>query len=224
MVLGKDGARRIQGPPVMLPSLGWKRFQSTEHPGIHSRHKVLTWVLMVVVSIGALACSFGRYPGLRVNTITPRTSSGERVVRVETLLRQSPERVWKAFSTEEGLRCWIAPVVNLDLRTGGVLLTNYDRAGAIGGPGTISLDILNYVENEEITFKVKLNDKFPERLQREDGHLQEIVELQRQQDGGTKVVSSMVGWGNGQEWDRAFEFFARGNEWSYKNLAKCFAD
>jgi len=166
---------------------------------------------------------FAAGPRPQVITTTPRTASGERVVRVETLLRQSPERVWKAFATEEGLRCWIAPVVHLDLRTGGMLLTNYDSAAAVGGPGTISLEIMNYVENEEITFRVKLNDRFSERLRREDGHLQEVVELQRQGDGGTKVVSSMVGWGDGEEWDRAFDFFARGNAWSYQSLVKCFA-
>jgi hypothetical protein len=31
----------------------------------------------------------------------------------------------------------------------------------------------------------------------------------------------MVGWGNGAEWDKAVAFFAKGNKWSYKELAKC---
>jgi uncharacterized protein YndB with AHSA1/START domain len=183
----------------------------------------MTRALAVAAAIGMLGCSLETHPWRQVNTTRPRTASGERVLRVETELRQSPETVWKAFATEEGLRCWVAPVVRLDLRTNGVLLTNYDKAAVIGGPGTISLAIVNYVENEEITFKVRLNDTFPERLQREDGRLQEVVELQRQRDGGTKVVSSMVGWGTGEEWDKAFEFFARGNQWSYENLAKCFS-
>lgn len=183
----------------------------------------MTRALAVAAAIGMLGCSLETHPWRQVNTTRPRTASGERVLRVETELRQSPETVWKAFATEEGLRCWVAPVVRLDLRTNGVLLTNYDKAAVIGGPGTISLAIVNYVENEEITFKVRLNGTFPERLQREDGRLQEVVEFQRQRDGGTKVVSSMVGWGTGEEWDKAFEFFARGNQWSYENLAKCFS-
>ena len=31
----------------------------------------------------------------------------------------------------------------------------------------------------------------------------------------------MVGWGQGTEWDKAVAFLAKGNEWSYKELAKC---
>jgi uncharacterized protein YndB with AHSA1/START domain len=177
----------------------------------------------LAVAFGALVGSLGVCQGQEVKTTRLRAASGERVVRVETTLRQSPDTVWTAFSTEEGLRCWVAPVVRLDLRTGGSLVTNYDKAAAIGSPGTISLPILNYVEKEEITFKVKLNEAFPERLRSEDDRLQEVVQLQRLADGGTKVVSSMVGWGSGEEWDKAFEFFARGNEWTYRNLAKCFS-
>ena len=48
-----------------------------------------------------------------VSTTALRTASGERVVRVATTLRQSPETVWKAFATEAGLRRWAAPVVKL---------------------------------------------------------------------------------------------------------------
>jgi uncharacterized protein YndB with AHSA1/START domain len=175
------------------------------------------------VVAGVLGISLAVCRGQEVRTTRPHTVSGERVLRVETMLQQPLERVWKAFSTEEGLRCWIAPVVRLDLRTGGSLSTNYDETAAIGGPGTISLVILNYVEGEEITFRVKLNRTFSERLRSEDGNLQEVVEFRRLPGGGTKVVSSMVGWGSGEEWDKAFEFFARGNEWTYENLVKCFA-
>src|ERR1700737_4322786 len=109
------------------------------------------------IALGLLVSSLGVSLGQDVKTTRLRTVSGERVVRVEETLRESPGAVWLAFSTEKGLRCWIAPVVRLDLRTGGSLSTNYDKTAAIGSPGTISLVILNYVENEEITFRVKLN-------------------------------------------------------------------
>lgn len=178
---------------------------------------------LVSVVAGVLGVSFAVCRGQEVRTSRPQTVSGERVLRVETTLQQPLERVWKAFATEEGLKCWIAPVVRLDLRTGGSLSTNYDKAATIGSPGTISLVVLNYVEDQEITFKVKLNSTFSERLQSEDGNLQEVVVFHRLPNGGTKVVSSMVGWRSGEEWDKAFEFFARGNEWSYKSLVKCFA-
>lgn len=150
-----------------------------------------------------------------------QSATGERMVRVETVLRQPPEQVWKWLSTVQGLQCWAAPVVQLDWRIGGSIATSYKAGVAPGGPGSITLGILNYVDNEVLTLKVKLNENFSQRLRAEDGHLQEVIQLQRLPDGGTRIVSSMLGWGKGEEWDKAFNFFIRGNEWSYKELAKC---
>jgi uncharacterized protein YndB with AHSA1/START domain len=148
----------------------------------------------------------------------------ERAVRVEATWSQSPEITWKYFATEDGLRCWAAPVVRLDLRIGGSLQSNHGKKAVIGDPGTISLGIVNYVENEIMTYRVKLNDEFSAQLRSEDGNLQEIIQLQRLRNGGTRLVSTMVGWGKGAEWDKAAAFFAKGNEWSYQQLAKCVAD
>jgi uncharacterized protein YndB with AHSA1/START domain len=173
-------------------------------------------MLCVALMLGTVAAQ-----AQTVTLLTPTTASGERVVRVETTVKQSPQQVWKSFVTEPGLKCWVAPVITLDLRTGGMLSTNYNKAGSIGGPGTIRLKILNYVENEVMTFGVALNDHFSKKLQAEDDNLQEIIQLQRLPDGGTRIVSNMVGWGAGEDWDKAFKFFGKGNEYAYQVLAKC---
>ncbi len=159
---------------------------------------------------------------VRANIIS--MAPGERAVRVEATWSQSPEVTWKYFATEDGLRCWAAPVVRLDLRIGGSLQSNYNKNAVIGDPGTISLSIVNYVENEIVTYRVRLNDEFPAQLRSEDGNLQEIIQLQRLRNGGTRLVSTMVGWGKGAAWDKAAAFFAKGNEFSYKELAKCVAN
>jgi uncharacterized protein YndB with AHSA1/START domain len=156
-----------------------------------------------------------------VKTTTSHSSAGGTVVRVETTLSQSPQEVWRWFATEKGLQCWAAPLIRLDLRIGGKLETNYNAKASIGGPGTITLGIVNFVEAEFLTFKVKLNDAFSEVLQAEDDNLQEVIRLERLPNGGTRIVSTMIGWGSGADWDRAAEFFAKGNEASYKDLAKC---
>ncbi len=30
----------------------------------------------------------------------------------------------------------------------------------------------------------------------------------------------MIGWGVGDDWDKAYNFFAKGNEWTYQELLK----
>lgn len=152
-----------------------------------------------------------------------KSSSGERVLMVETTVAQAPERVWKAFSTEEGARCWVAPAVKLDFRNGGSMQSNYDAKAGVGGPGTIRLGITNVIENELLTYQIKLTDRFSKQLQAEDGNLQEVIRLERQPDGGTRVLAQMLGWGTGPEWDKTYDFFAKGNDWSMKQLVNCLS-
>ena len=128
--------------------------------------------------------------------------------------------MWRAWTVPQDLSKWIDPVVAIDLITGGTIYTNYDAKATIGGAGTIQLPIINYVEKQLITLKVNLNEKFPKNTRDEDHNLQEIVQIVDLGDGKTKVVSSMVGWGTGKDWDHTYEFFARGNEWTYRQLAK----
>jgi uncharacterized protein YndB with AHSA1/START domain len=148
------------------------------------------------------------------------TKSGERVLRIEMVVPASIENVWRAWTTPQELSKWIAPVVAIDLKIGGTISTNYDEKATIGTAGTIQLPIINYIEKQLITLKVNLNEKFPRRVRDEDHNLQEIVQIMDLGDGKTKVVSSMVGWGTGKDWDQTYDFFAQGNEWTYRKLAK----
>jgi uncharacterized protein YndB with AHSA1/START domain len=148
------------------------------------------------------------------------TQAGERVLRIETIVPASVEDVWKAWTTPQELSRWIAPVVALDLKIGGAISTNYDEKATIGNAGTIQLPIINYLEKEIITLKVNLNESFPKSVRDEDRNLQEIVQIVNLGNGKTKIVSSMVGWGTGKDWDKTYDFFVRGNEWTYRQLAK----
>jgi hypothetical protein len=158
-----------------------------------------------------------------VRNTSTTNSSGERVLRIESAVPASPKEVWKAFTTVDGLETWIAPVVSIDLRIAGILSTHYDKTAAIGSPGTIQLGIVNYLEGELMTLKVKLTKRFGEKVFAEDQNLQEIIQLIPLTNGTTKVISSMVGWGTGKEWDDAYDFFAKGNEWTYQQLVKSFS-
>lgn len=46
------------------------------------------------------------------------TKSGERVLRIETVVPASTENVWKAWTAPQELSKWIAPVVAIDLKIG----------------------------------------------------------------------------------------------------------
>lgn len=173
-----------------------------------------------ILVAAVLAQSAQGAAGQEVRNTSYITKSGKRVLRIETVVLVSTEEVWKAWTIPQELSEWIAPVVAIDLKIGGTISTNYDQKAAIGAAGTIRLPIINYIEKQLITLKVNLNEKFPKSVRDEDQNLQEIVQVVDLGDGKTKVVSSMVGWGAGKDWDQTYEFFARGNEWTYRQLAK----
>lgn len=150
------------------------------------------------------------------------TSTGEKVLRIEFAIPVEKTEAWNLFTTEEGWKKWAAPVVSIDFRVGGLISTNYDSSKVIGDPGTIRLPIINYLEKEMLTLKVVLNEGFSEKLQQEDENLQEIIQFFDAGKGKTKIVSSMIGWGEGPDWDTTYAFFAKGNEWTYEQLLKLY--
>jgi hypothetical protein len=157
-----------------------------------------------------------------IRTLSITNAAHERVLRVESIVPAPAQAVWRAFATEAGLKTWMAPVVALDLRVGGSISTHYNRTASIGSAGTIRLGIVSYLEGEMITLKVNLNANFAAKPRAEDQNLQEIIQMIPLTNGTTKVVSSMIGWGQGKEWDDTFNFFAKGNEWTYRQLTKSF--
>lgn len=52
--------------------------------------------------------------------------------------------VWEAFTTNEGLASWMAPIVEIDLKIGGKITSNYNEDGELGDETTIENTILSY--------------------------------------------------------------------------------
>ena len=99
-------------------------------------------------------------------------------------------------------------------------MTNYDKNKPLSDPSSIKLKIINYIDGEMLTLKVNLNDNFDQEARAGDKNLQEVILLKAIGPQQTQVVSLMMGWGKGPAWDKTYNFFARGNEWTYNELLK----
>ena len=150
------------------------------------------------------------------------TTTGERVLRFETTIPVDKEEAWKLLASADGWKKWAAPVVSIDLKVGGVILTNYDTTKTVNDSSTIRLPIINYIEGEMLTLRVELNNSFSIDAQKEDQNLQEIIQIIPVGKNKTRIVSSMIGWGIGEHWDKTYDFFSKGNEWTYEQIAKLF--
>ena len=150
------------------------------------------------------------------------TTTGEKVLRLETTIPVNKKEAWKLLASADGWKKWAAPVVSIDLKVGGVILTNYDTTKTVNDSSTIRLPIINYIEGEMLTLKVELTNSFSLKAQQEDQNLQEIIQIIPIGKNKTKIVSSMIGWGIGEHWDKTYNFFLKGNEWTYEQIAKLY--
>ncbi|MFZ1685550.1 MAG: SRPBCC domain-containing protein [Candidatus Zixiibacteriota bacterium] len=148
--------------------------------------------------------------------------NGERVLRLEVAIDTDLATVWENFTTESGVSTWMVGKARIDLRTGGTMRTQYDMSRSLDDTSAIVLGIPAFLPRELLIYKIHLNGVFPEKCRQEDQNLQEILQFRADGKNRTIVTSSMVGWGTGPEWDKAYSFFERGNIWTYGQLVERF--
>ncbi len=146
----------------------------------------------------------------------------EKVLRIEISLPVDIETAWALFTNDEKLKKWIAPLAHIELRSGGYIITNYDTTKNLSDSTSILLPITSFIDNELLILKVILNGNFARSVRDTDKNLQEIIQFQSVDNHQTKIISSMIGWGNGPDWDKTYLFFEKGNEWTYEQLIKNF--
>jgi uncharacterized protein YndB with AHSA1/START domain len=145
-----------------------------------------------------------------------KNQSGEKVLRLEITLPIGVAEAWQLFTTDEKLKKWIAPLAHIELKSGGYILTNYDKSKSLSDSSSIKLPITSFIENELLVLKVILNDHFANSVRESDVNLQEVIQFIKVDNKHTKIVSSMIGWGTGTDWDKTYDFFVKGNEWTYQ--------
>ena len=158
----------------------------------------------------------------QVKNTSYQTASGEKVLRLEFTVPLDKRGAWQLFTNDAQMKRWMAPQVHIDLKSGGTIITNYDSTKSLSDSSSIKLPIVNYLEGELLTLQVILNDHFPKQQQQEDEHLQEVIQFLPVSPGKTKIVSSMIGWGKGEGWNKTYDFFVKGNTWTYEELLKLF--
>jgi len=174
----------------------------------------MKWILVLLILGSSLASK------AQIENTSYVNASKEKVLQLAMIVPMEVKEAWKYFSIDSLLSKWAAPVAHMELRNGGYLMTNYDQSKSLDDSSSIKLGIVSYLENELIIFKVDLNSNFSKKVQDEDQNLQEIIQFIPVKGGKTKIISSMIGWGEGKDWEKTYDFFVKGNEWTYKELLK----
>jgi uncharacterized protein YndB with AHSA1/START domain len=131
--------------------------------------------------------------------------------------------VWRVWTTSDGLREWIAPHAEIDLRLGGFMRTNYNAKGRLGDPGTIENTVLAYEPMRMLAMRVAkppAGFPFPNAVQK----MWSILYLDPIGIRNTRVRAVTLGFDASEESQKMRAFFQRGNTAELAKLQKYFAE
>jgi len=134
-------------------------------------------------------------------TVT-RITAPHKELRMEVLVPARRDSVWAAFTTGPGLDTWLWKDCSVDLKKGGDWTVHYP-GGKTGG-GTIE----RIRPGREITFHALAPDQFP--TVRAVGTTA-VFGFEAVGDTATRVSLAQTGWRAGAEWDKAYDYLAKGN-------------
>lgn len=130
--------------------------------------------------------------------------------------------VWAAWTTPAGLKSWLAPQADIDLRIDGLMRANYDPKGTLGDAATIENRVLAFEPEKMLSIRVaKAPEKFPFR--HKVGEMWTVLYFQPTPDGKTLLRIVGLGFGSDEDSQRMKTFFQQGNAYTLGQLQKRFA-
>ena len=147
--------------------------------------------------------------------------TAERVIKHSLVLGEPVGRIWDLYTSAVGLESWAAPNVEVDLRIGGTISSNFKVGASVGAPGTVVTEILHIIPEEEIVLRDDLVslltmgglyewlDIFPQaflaELETGGDDVFTTVRFERVAAHQTRLTVLSYSYGQGAEWDRVYE-------------------
>ncbi|MEJ2448736.1 MAG: SRPBCC domain-containing protein [Anaerolineales bacterium] len=129
-----------------------------------------------------------------------------REISYEVQISAPLSEVWKAWTTEQGAKSFFAPECQIELHVGGAYEMYFDPEASRGERGGEGLTILAIQEERMLSFTWNA----PPTLPAIRGQLTHItLRFQELEEGRTALSLVHDGWGDGGEWDQAFDYFTR---------------
>jgi len=143
----------------------------------------------------------------------------ERRLFKEALVHAPIDQVFQAWSTTEGVKSFFAPEAEIDARPGGRYGVFFDPLGKPGLKGADDERVLAVQAPTMISFTWNAP---PHLAEARGQHTAVIVRLRSEPNDLTRVTLTHVGWGDGGQWDQAYDYFDKAWGTVLGNLRKRF--
>ena len=145
----------------------------------------------------------------------------ERAIDEKITVKAGVDDVWKAWTTSDGIKTFFAPDAKVELRVDGPFEIYMNPFAGRGMKGADDMRIIGFQEKKMLTFTWNAPPSLPEaRKQRSVV----IVRFISRGDQLTDVTLHHIGWGEGGEWDKAYDYLTKAWPIVMKNLKKRFDD
>jgi uncharacterized protein YndB with AHSA1/START domain len=148
---------------------------------------------------------YGAFLVLTVLLLYPVIAAAEgRVIRKEVTVSASLEAVWDAWTTNEGAETWFAPKTNIDPTVGGHYEIFFFPDKPYGWRGGEGLRVHSLIPMKSLAVTWSAPWEFGVLRS-----LRTIVFLRFEELGPKKVKVhfTQLGWGEGEQWDKVFDYF-----------------
>ncbi len=165
---------------------------------------------------------YGAFLVLTVLLLYPAIAAAEgRVIRKEVTVSASLEEVWEAWTINDGAETWFAPKTNIDPTVGGHYEIFFFPDKPYGWRGGEGLRVHSLVAMKSLAFTWNAPWEFGVLRS-----LRTIVFLRFEELGPNKVKVhfTQLGWGEGEQWDKLYGYFAEGWDIVLGRLKKRFSD
>lgn len=123
------------------------------------------------------------------------------------------DQVWNCFATRAGMITWLSPDADLQLQPGGHWYAKFPGGQTAGGI------IVNFTPQQQITIHAMAPETFPDVRREGTSAVFTFVALD---DTHTRLYLSQTGWKSGDQWDKAYDYLARGNAFLLTGLRNRF--
>jgi uncharacterized protein YndB with AHSA1/START domain len=131
----------------------------------------------------------------------------------------SPDQVWRAWTTADGIGTFFAPYARVELRPGGPYEIYFDKEPE-GLRGSEGCRVLSFVPSKMLSFSWGAPPRFPQA--RRD-NAQWVVIFLEASGAGTRVTLVELGWKEGEEGEAVYRYFDRAWSTVLARLAHSFS-
>jgi uncharacterized protein YndB with AHSA1/START domain len=132
--------------------------------------------------------------------------AADRVLRSELLIPAPVGEVWTAWTTDRGIATFFAPEGHVDLRVDGTYDVWFNPEGTPGERGAEGMRILDVDPERRFAFTWNAPPSIPAIRGR---RTVVVIDLAPADETSTRMRFTHLGWGEGPDWDKAYDYFDR---------------